>query len=306
MLKRAAVLLVLLIAGLALADSASDLYPLELGRWWAYNDSTPDGYFEFTSTVKSMEIRGDIPYYYIVDTYEEGEPDTTVIMVKEDGLYSELDMGDMGYEYPIEMLMMPEEVNVGDEWVSFVVDTVMDLGGGMMADVYVYTTGHAIGYEDVGDYSDCMRVQIHSTFMVSLPPFYEDSSDFVANEQWLKEGVGPVKMYEYNFDPMGESTSSVAYMTSYGTGEGIGEKGRVPEELSVSAYPNPFNGECRIETLPLSEITITDLRGSVVDCVHSDITGGAHWNPGGKPSGIYFASVRTSKQAVTEKLIYMK
>ena len=306
MLRKTVIALFLLFSAMAIADSALDLYPLELGLWWEYEDSTSEGFSERTTTIKAYEVLDGYDTYYLIDTYEGVDPDTTVTQTRDGAVYSFMDMSDMGYEGMISVLALPAEVNIGDTWQSIEVDTVMDLGSGMMADIYMLGITTAIGYEDVGSYTHCMRLAVEMTIVFDVAGMFSDSTTFIANEQWLKSGIGPVKVYTFNYDPMGEGDEEMSYIVDYGTSS-VTEKNVRPEILSVSSFPNPFNGAVELITSPSAEITIFDINGKETATITADIGGRGLWTPSSElGSGVYFVRVNSATTSVTKSLIYLK
>ncbi len=86
-----------------------------------------------------------------------------------------------------------------------------------------------------------------------------------------------------------------------------------PSSLKLSAFPNPFNGELRIEyeLAHAQEISLSvfDVLGRQVDVIYSGrVDAGAHsavWNPEGA-SGIYLVRLSTSEASTTQKVLFMK
>ncbi len=104
-------------------------------------------------------------------------------------------------------------------------------------------------------------------------------------------------------------------------GEGVGIDSFVglPETISISNYPNPFNPSTKIffttEHTENAEITIYNLKGQKVKTlIDEKLPAGNHqvvWdgkNENGKPvsSGIYFYKLKADKFEETRKMILMK
>jgi hypothetical protein len=74
-----------------------------------------------------------------------------------------------------------------------------------------------------------------------------------------------------------------------------------PENLMISAYPNPFNGSCRIIAPDNTLSKIYDLTGSIV----AEGTGSFMFTPSfSMPGGLYL--VKTDSDEKTLRLIYVK
>ncbi|MCD6098839.1 metallophosphoesterase [bacterium] len=86
------------------------------------------------------------------------------------------------------------------------------------------------------------------------------------------------------------------------------EGSALPDEVSLSAYPNPFNLSVRI-TLSGRDanvpVDIFDIRGERVVSL-SLLDGEAIWAPDNLPAGVYFATIRIDGQNFVDKLVYLK
>ncbi|MDP6853115.1 MAG: T9SS type A sorting domain-containing protein, partial [Candidatus Marinimicrobia bacterium] len=88
----------------------------------------------------------------------------------------------------------------------------------------------------------------------------------------------------------------------------------VPEQISISAYPNPFNPELTIGVnIPLLQhtlISVIDLTGRNLEKIfEGNISPGAHtfsWEAGGYPSGVYLISVNSGPLTQTQKVLLLK
>ncbi len=99
-----------------------------------------------------------------------------------------------------------------------------------------------------------------------------------------------------------EGASIVVTIDTLGSSQDIGEimlgvmgvdEGRIPGEISIRAYPNPFNAECRIEGA--SSVEIVDITGKILRNIDGE--GSLMWDGRDDygrdlPSGIYFISDR--------------
>ncbi|MCC6476854.1 T9SS type A sorting domain-containing protein [bacterium] len=88
----------------------------------------------------------------------------------------------------------------------------------------------------------------------------------------------------------------------------------LPEELSLSVYPNPGNAEFRISyTLPRAsdvELRIFDVNGRAIATLANEMKpAGEHvqsWNASELASGIYFVSLQSAAATRTEKIVLVK
>ncbi len=96
--------------------------------------------------------------------------------------------------------------------------------------------------------------------------------------------------------------------------EHIGNK---PKNISMNAYPNPFNSSCKIEIVGASlaapvTVAIYDLRGNIVaNCYPSVVGQMVIWQPDKSvSSGIYFVRATIAQQATsmvcTKRIVYLK
>jgi hypothetical protein len=88
----------------------------------------------------------------------------------------------------------------------------------------------------------------------------------------------------------------------------------IPDKISLSAYPNPFNSTVTISfDLPqAAHITLTayDLQGRVVSTLLDGFAPSGnkelHWSPKNLASGVYFLTLRAPNTTATQKLLYLK
>ena len=95
---------------------------------------------------------------------------------------------------------------------------------------------------------------------------------------------------------------------------GIDDIKTIPEDVCITIYPNPFNAQTSIH-FSLSkpspvEVKIYDITGRLVQSLFTgNLNGGNHslaWNAGNFPSGLYFASLKTSEFEEIKKLVLIK
>jgi hypothetical protein len=91
-------------------------------------------------------------------------------------------------------------------------------------------------------------------------------------------------------------------------------KALVITDYALSAYPNPFNPisvlSFDVPTSSPVEIKIYNLNGEVVDVLHRGVTapGRYHiqWNADARPTGTYFACLRSGNRMIVQKLLLLK
>ncbi len=78
-------------------------------------------------------------------------------------------------------------------------------------------------------------------------------------------------------------------------------EGHMPDELSFSVYPNPFNSSVNIDVPSDARVTIYDLKGHKID----DFYGSRLWKPE-LPSGVYLLNVLRGNTFETKRISYIK
>jgi len=99
-----------------------------------------------------------------------------------------------------------------------------------------------------------------------------------------------------------------------GTGAVFEDKRSLPEQLTLSVYPNPFNGSVRITVSgPPHTIEIYDISGRMVGFLgrpntkHRTPNTDYIWIPDESiTSGIYFVRAKVGDMATTKKILYLK
>jgi len=88
----------------------------------------------------------------------------------------------------------------------------------------------------------------------------------------------------------------------------------IPNEISLSAYPNPFNPSCNID-IDLEhdlfvQIMVNDLLGHEVKLLNNKVLRkGSHqfsWEARDHPNGIYFITTKQNKFIQTRKITLLK
>ena len=102
-----------------------------------------------------------------------------------------------------------------------------------------------------------------------------------------------------------DSAFSFTYMPGY---EGINEgNNRLPDELTITAYPNPFNSSTMLSigNGKIADIFIYDITGRRIAMLFAK-EGKAVWDASAYTSGIYFAKASGKYNSSVIKLIYLK
>ena len=157
----------------------------------------------------------------------------------------------------------------------------------------------------------------HNPFMPLEPAFGDqETGDFWHNVE--------VPLYDYSGNPViwvKFELASDAAITSRGwyiddikisddsTYAGIVENGKIPRELVLSATPNPFNSECRINYSIANDgvLEITDISGKIVHKQKLDARkNSVIWSADKLPSGLYFARINSGNRSRTIRISLVK
>lgn len=192
-------------------------------------------------------------------------------------------------------------------------DTMPDYRMGWLgAWIFVY---HRAGFQNILMFDDTRVSDIHRFvgFNIGIPPdtipaeyiYYDfmrypsapnigdinaDGSDELAFGSFWDDSIQQVKIYNI-------------------TTTGIVDNGgsNLPQKISLSAYPNPFNSSTiiSIDEIDKAPIDIYDITGRKIESLNVE-NGKALWKADGFPSGIYFARLKDNNKAQSIKLILLK
>ncbi len=81
-----------------------------------------------------------------------------------------------------------------------------------------------------------------------------------------------------------------------------------PEQITITAFPNPFNASCEISYCIDGEgvIEIFDVAGKQIFAQSIANSGSIVWSPKTNHSGVYFAKINSEKASFSEKLLFVK
>jgi len=322
-MKWIAVLVMLTVAFVALADESADYFPRAIGNEWVYEDSTIDGVDTTVSVVVGTATILGYETWILEDT-DAGGTDSSYTQFRTDGIYVLVSLLDsLGTElHP--MKMAPAVVNVGDSWVALDFDTSISQSGIDIA-LEIDVDMEALGRDDVtvpaGFFSNCMKLNVVSNFsyVASMGgvPIASGSGVQERDTMWAAINVGTVQergmTYEIDYMSGGISDSSKTrnVLLDYDF-TGVDEQTPLPGDFSLEAYPNPFNASVRIvidsrseSAERLSTLEIFDVNGRSV--AELTANGACRWMPNESlGSGVYLVRATMGGESVTKHIILLK
>ncbi len=84
--------------------------------------------------------------------------------------------------------------------------------------------------------------------------------------------------------------------------ESVRETPALPNDFTISAYPNPFNASCFIDVPQGTDVAIFDTKGNLVKCAEGSFI----WYPEGLPSGVYSVIARQRDNSISRNLLFIK
>jgi len=136
-------------------------------------------------------------------------------------------------------------------------------------------------------------------------PCIDAGAEFVLSP-WGELVYAPSIDVEGNSRPWGVGWDIGAYEYC---GEYVRESYQNPQNISLSAFPNPFNSSVTITTPAGAEIKIYDLLGNCVwsKTIPQSAQAKLVWQPDERlPSGVYLVKASCEGKCATRKLIYLK
>ncbi len=261
-----------------------------------------------------ISIGGNFPFYISV---------TSDFVICKNGWISTDTMASAGDPYPEDVFPNPDSPNamIAPLWsnLAFMTDGVIsyfeDVSAGLF---YVQwemfdsiSSGELLQFQAVIDYG---REGSWITFNYkNIDGYNRDYSAAIIEDQVGIDGLA----YFYNDDPAGayvpKSGTSVLFYNPWLTG--IEDKTTLPEELSLGAYPNPFNASVAIDVTGSDKdasLDIFDISGRVVRSFDLDagrsriVWDGTTPNDTRLPSGIYFVRLSSGDETLRCRLILIK
>ncbi len=295
-------------AGALSAFVATDYWPLAVGNYWVYSDSTASSLDSSSSTIVGTATWEGTPCFVSRNVdYSDSTVDSFFVFFDAGSLWMVEYDPEEGDYYMI--LALPAVFDIGSSWDVIYMDT------SWTEDSYEYfyeihVTATLERLEDVvapaGLFSNCLEVLQSGYYKIDVRSggvsVYSDSSDMENANFWYAEDVGMVKYYSYDSE---DSVWITSKLLRSGTSDI--DEAALPSKKAIAAYPNPFNAAITID-VPKSanQIEVYDLHGGLVDRVPVNF-GQARWNPSrSTESGMYLVKVKSGGEYISKKIVLLK
>ncbi|HHS51063.1 MAG TPA: T9SS type A sorting domain-containing protein [candidate division Zixibacteria bacterium] len=295
--------------GSAFAYNAVDYMPIEVGNYWVFYDSSEWGLdSSMTRVVGTTEWEGKT--CFIMEDLDLGwEEETDTSLIYFEGGAVKMVSYDPDIDLALILTYLPATFNLGDSWV--ILDTSLIIPeGGYEYHIDWFLIGQLLAVEDVntpaGHFSNCLKIvsdgYINVVVYAGGSPVFSDSIDMGGDLLWLARNVGVVKDFSIDEETGGEQVSVLVRSNTTGIGDS-----KLPQNLAISAFPNPFNAAVTIEVPQISaEVEIFDMMGRLVESVPAHF-GQARWTPSNDVAGgVYFARVKAGGMTLTQRIVLLK
>ncbi len=171
---------------------ATQIWPLAVGNWWAYQDVNDTSNIDTTFIVGDTVYNGHEGYTAVIQG--DSASDTAVVYYADGYLWMVKVVTIDTITDTVEMKWLKEDPEVGDQWTAYEKRDTIQFQG-MPAEFHVLVTAKVEGKEDksvpAGDFSGCFVVRYDNLMEVLINgnPVYSDKS---ANKMWVYPGVGSV------------------------------------------------------------------------------------------------------------------
>jgi len=305
-MKYSATLVFLTIAVCAMALSPDDYFPMAIGNSWTSQDSSADGIDTSTASITdTATILGYESFLYIDEGDEEG--DSIYFQMRPTGLHQII----FSEGANIEMFVLPASFDIGDDWTMMEVDSTWTETG---LDYYLQMNMFATALElencniPAGMFSNCLKLGNNGIWKINVlmgtDTVYSDMSTF-GSYMWIAEDVGPVKDISWDIiegDTIWTSSALLEYNFA-----NIDEEIIRPDDVSIFAWPNPFNSACMIATPIGAEVEIFDVTGRLVETLPASEEIVHSWTPSAdEPGGVYLVHATVGEEKITSKVLLVK
>ncbi|HDR91226.1 MAG TPA: T9SS type A sorting domain-containing protein [candidate division Zixibacteria bacterium] len=317
-MKRMMIILALAMVFAAIADNSADYFPVGIGYTWTYQDSSVDGVVMSYHEIVGTEMIEGHETWITEETDPEGV-DSSYTQIRTDGIYMIISFLDTLGSDRRPIKVAPAEINVGTSWTAADIDTSFNMGGADIS-IQVEISMEALAREDItvpgGSFESCLKIAMESIFTYEVSfggmPFAAGSGVQSRDTTWFAQFVGAVQSrgMEYEIDMMSgeiaDSNKTASYLQEYDF-TNVAETSPKPSDLTISAYPNPFNSAVALDVPVGAEVSIFDINGRRVADLGSIDNGIVRWEPAvSVESGVYFARVTAGESAVTQRLLFIK
>ena len=317
-MKRMMIILALAVVFAVIADDSADYFPVGIGYTWTYQDSSVAGVDTAYHEQVGTEMMLGYETWITQMTDSEGT-DSSYTQVRPDGIYAIIDFLDSLGSDQRAIQVAPEEVNIGDSWVSADVDTEFAMSG-LDMHLEITITMEALRREDVfvpaGSFESCIVIAMESEFAYEVSmggtPLAEGEGVQGRDTTWHAQFVGTVKSrgMEYEIDFAGggiaDSNKTASYLLEYDF-TNVAEVSPKPSDMDIAAYPNPFNRAVTVDVPAGANVSIFDINGRCVADFGTVENGIVRWAPTANiESGVYFARATAGESSVTRRVMFIK
>jgi hypothetical protein len=314
-MKRLILMVALVAVFAAVADSSADYFPVGIGYTWTYQDSNEVGIVTTLNEMVGTEIIDGYETWITVETSPEAV-DTSFTQLRADGIYMIVEFME---EERRPVRIAPSDIDVGTSWTAADIDTSFNMSGADIS-IQIVVSMEAIGRETVvvpaGSFASCLKIAMESEFTYEITfggmPFASGSGVQSRDTTWHAQFVGMIQSrgMEYEIDMMSgtiaDSSKTASYLQGYNF-TNISENSRKPAEMSIIAYPNPFNSSVSIDVPEKAEIAIFDINGRKIADFGVVENGSLRWQPATSvESGVYFVRANLDGNSLTQRVMFIK
>ena len=272
----------------------NDVYPLQKGNLWEYTNYIDIHYYQVIVGEETLPNGKTYKKRMGVDLIE-GDTSYTYWRVEDEKVYIKGEYGD-------ESICVDATLAEGSIWINH-------SSGGLFFGNKITLKRKYYDYifNDSLTYYFIEEIQIDSSLN---PP---DTSVITDLYYTFTKGVGEIRTVNYI-----KLTGAIINGKEYGY-VSVNVKDEQPflnnYEIEISAYPNPFNGNCNVTfTIPKTQnikLKLFNILGEEIYTLHSGELqkGEKHFNlnmPKEISSGIFFILLETEKRNYSKKILYLK
>ncbi len=248
----------------------------------------------YTTADTELEAIGDTLFYRTSTPFVDGDVVVTLVGIEDTGGEASADSGSSFTFHvdktPPEILFYePDSGEILTEVPTGIMLVFDDTGCGNTEETWDFTDGTVT----LGSWSSGVMMEGTDTIFI----------DFTTAGVDIEVGDTVTFLFRGWDNPdIGEPNIATQHLFFVVT-TGIGED-KLPGQIEIALFPNPFNGACRITSPPDAEIRIYDVFGNETERLEG---GNTIWRPSKEiPSGLYSIKVSTVSETKILEAIYLK